>query len=284
MISERLIIIAVFCCIAFGNANPLGDTDVVWPSQSTNAFDGGELNSCVALNVENTSFCNIDYEVPSYVAATAEVLLSEIIGALSIISDRANQADCRATLREVLCAQKFPRCIRGEVGTGIQVQIDFTQNCEQRLQSSCDDRTFSQIQGQYLCGFHNLTEQVRFSDTPCRSVSSYGYDLQVCHTAIDSNTMMTPWMFEILKQKDAVTHRQLNGIGQLVQHDQACLRKWATYFCQSVGQCSRDGTRAELINTVEQCEELLSWWVFVKRSFRLIYYVKRGMPITLKTN
>lgn len=258
----KLIVTALLCCATIGRANPLSGSDVI--ERPPDPFDGGEINSCVnvTLSEEDASVCRITYEVPSYVEAIATILISEVRGALAN-KDRVAEM-CLATLTEVLCTQKFPRCQKRESGDVLVEQV-YTQNCDQRLRANCNDKDYNRIKrdNSFVCGFPNLTtDSTQVPDTPCMPVSSYGYNLQICHTVINvDNTMMTPWMFEHLKQKDALAHFQLQDLTSrsLLTVDPTCTQRWAAYFCQYVGRCNRDGTRVEVVNTLEQCEELKTW-------------------------
>ena len=254
----RVIVSVLLCSVTFGRGNPLGSTDTVVERPPDNPFDGGEINSCVRLNPENVStYCTIDYDVPAYVAAIAPILLSEIRGALS----NARSDSCSTTLREILCSQKFPRCRLQESGD-VHIEQTYTQSCNQRLQTDCSTERYNGLQQQHVCGFPNVTarDTDQLPASPCQPVAEYEFNLQLCHTVIDADkTMVTPWMFELMKQKDAVVHSELrdNLDGLLI--DRTCQRKWAAYYCQSVGRCNSDGTRIELVNTMEDCEMLLQW-------------------------
>ena len=207
--------------------------------------NGRAITFCV---IPNTTVCSIDYPVPASIALIAGVLESEIQSAFNSDMSGGNSAPCSQSLKEVRCAQSFPRCSNDSTSVTVT-----SLDCEQRLMCATTN-TVNRLNAQ---GFCNLMEKTVPLDG-CKPVSGYGYTFKMCTTYSDLS--ITDWMFALLQYEDTYLSSDsvLGAAGFLAMNYPSCSPGYAQYYCSLVGQCDPSGALG--VNyTRPQCQQVLNW-------------------------
>ena len=205
-------------------------------------FDAGPVNSC---EIPATNFClGVDYRVPSSVARLAPIIEEEIRGQYEMTRE---DMDCATAVRDIQCAQRFPRC--SDDGAELQVTLS-SLNCNERLSvCSSDVRSLLDEQGFCMLGGTSRIDE-------CRPVTEYGHQFQSCPNSM--NWRVTKWMYDVVNHTDIQVTEQLQGA--LGGVDFQCRQKYAHFACQFIGRCTLEEVpRVELVNTYEQCEDVVNW-------------------------
>ena len=208
-----------------------------------NPFDGGEVGSC---QVPAVTECQglVDYPVPTSIAKLANIIETSIRNELV---DR--DEGCANAYREVLCTLRFPRCLQLQEGTEdryLEVQLN-NQDCSV-LRSACPGKV-----GPALEAACNSLSQTTVPSTGCRPVSELVGDFTFDYCNLDTeNTLVTDWMFELIKFADQRS-------GGILYKDVHCGENLATFMCNFHGKCVENQSRIEFINTQEHCNEVQSW-------------------------
>ena len=224
------------------NAVPLERRTVQTPMQLPARFDAGPVNSC---EIPATNFCSVDYSVPTSVASLTLVIEEEIRNQYE--GDIGNGMECAHALRTIRCAQRFPRCS----ADSSQVTLS-SLNCTERV-SVCRKNIRTMLQAE---GFCTLGSTSLMGD--CKPVTEYGYQFRQCPMGSSDNWHVTRWMHDVMVHADVQLAAQFNGT--LRSTNSECKRKYATYFCQFMGRCtSHVEPRVEVVNTYEQCEDMINW-------------------------
>ena len=205
-------------------------------------FDAGPVNSC---EIPATNFCSVDYSVPTSVARLTLVIEEEIRNIYE--RDRANGLECAQALRDIRCAQRFPRCSADNT----QVTVS-SLNCTKMI-SVCPRAIQMMLQAEGFCTL-NSTSVIG----ECKAVTEYGYQFRHCPMGSSNNWHVTRWMHDIMVHADVQLAAQFNGT--LGNADPECRRMYATYLCQFMGRCtSHLAPRVEVVNTYEMCEDVINW-------------------------
>ena len=208
-------------------------------------FDAGPVNSC---EIPNTTICSVDYSVPTSVASLTPVIEEEIQNQYKVDNASSGLA-CAQALREIRCAQRFPRC--SEDGTEVTLS---SLNCTAMI-SVCSSLIQNILQEEGFCTLGNTS---RIGE--CQPVTEYGYQFRHCPMGSSDSWCVTRWMYNIMMHVDVQLVAQFSGT--LGNADPECRRKYATYFCQFMGRCTSDQEpRVEVVNTYELCEEVVNWSV-----------------------
>ena len=206
-------------------------------------FDAGPVNSC---EIPATNFCSIDYSVPTSVARSLTLVIEEEIRN-QYEMDKVNGPECAQALRDIRCAQRFPRCSADNT----QVTVS-SLNCTKMI-SVCPSDIQTMLQAEGFCTL-NSTSVIG----ECKAVAEYGYQFRQCPMGSSNNWYVTRWMHDVMVHADVQLAAQFNGT--LRNTNPECKRKYATYFCQFMGRCtSHVQPRVEVVNTYEMCEDVINW-------------------------
>lgn len=206
-----------------------------------NPFDGGAVGSC---EVPTTSYCDaVDYPVPTTIARLAAIIENGIRREVR----GQGATDCAAAYKQVLCRMRFPRCQDPVEGTENQystVSLN-SQDCSTLTDAGCIP-ALTQV-----C--MSLT-QGTVPATGCRPVSELlrDYTFTACDMESLQSTPVTEWMLEYMKFAD----RTARGVLYMDVH---CGQNLATFMCNSIGRCTEDGNRIEIVNSYEKCNDVLDW-------------------------
>ena len=204
-------------------------------------FDAGLVNSC---EIPAANFCSVDYSVPTSVARLTLVIEEEIRNQYE--EDKERGLECAQALRDIRCAQRFPRCSADNT----QVTLS-SLNCTERI-SLCPSEIRTMLQAEGFCTL-NGTSVIG----ECRPVTEYGYQFQHCPIGSSDSWYVTRWMHDVMVHTDVQLAAQFDGI---LGNNPECRRRYATYFCQFMGRCtSHEEPRVEVVNTYETCEEVINW-------------------------
>lgn len=205
-------------------------------------FDVGPQESC---QVPQTTYCtDVTYQVPASIARLTEFIEFEIRNIVEPADDQSVPQDCIIVYKETLCHKKFPRCL-SQLN---QVYFETSVNCEERLRRSCPNRVDSVIK----LGYCNTTEFILHSGS-CRSLSSSN-ELQHCNL-LERDILVSDWMFEYIRQVDLNLQQEYPL--RLLSSQSECWQRYRNFLCSAVGRCV--GSRVQLVNTMETCEEVLTW-------------------------
>ena len=206
-------------------------------------FNAGPVNSC---EIPAANFCSVDYSVPTSVARLTLVIEEEIRNQYE--GDRDNNGlECAQALRDIRCAQRFPRCSADST----QVILS-SLNCTERI-SLCPNNTRMMLQAEGFCTLGNTSPI-----GGCRPLTEYGYQFRHCPMGSSDSWCVTGWMYDIMVHADVQLVGQFNGT--LGNSNPECRRRYATYYCQFMGRCTSDEeSRVEVVNTYEMCEEVINW-------------------------
>ena len=189
----------------------------------------------------------VDYEVPSSIAALADLIEYHIDGKRNEFSEFPHSANCEADLLEAMCAFYFPRC------EGPNVIMRSMPDCKQRLK--CSNPLERLVDAEGICSL-NATVPL----DSCNALSQYeAYNnFEVC-SVVDGSTKVTAWMVEYMNLTDREWTKKLNnGLSSLSSQPAECNRPTLLYYCQFYGHCTTDG-EIELINSESDCDGMLSW-------------------------
>ena len=231
--------LAVLC-----SAFPLERRTVEAAMQPPARFDAGPVNSC---EIPATNFCSVDYSVPTSVARSLTLVIEEEIRN-HYEWDKANGLECAQALRDIRCAQRFPRCSADNT----QVTVS-SLNCTKMI-SVCPENIRTMLLGE---GFCTLSSTSVIGE--CKSVTEYGYEFRQCPMGSSDSWYVTRWMHDIMVHADVQLAARFNGTA-LSNINTECRRKYATYLCQFMGRCtSHVEPRVEVVNTYNMCEEVINW-------------------------
>lgn len=241
------LVLLVVCLVQDGVSTPFVQRSLI-PVGSSPSEDEGP---CTQL--QSSSLCMIDYPVPKSLAEIAETIEMEI-------QERSDDPalfrteECMATAREIMCAQRFPRC---EERDG-DVRVFLTSlNCEERVRGDCSDVVATALFNRDFCDLQNSTHEA----TECKSLEEHETDvesddrLQYCRQ--DMQRQVTGWMYELMRYYDTRFGRIAEGLSSGFAN--ICLERQANFTCQLLGQCSEDGKEVESLNTYESCENFINW-------------------------
>ena len=204
-------------------------------------FDAGPVNSC---EVPATHFCSVDYSVPTSVATLTLVIEEELRKEYEAFN-ASFELECSQTLRDIRCAQRFPRCSANSTHVTLS-----SLNCTEML-SVCPVSLRMQLQEQ---GFCSLAGESLIGE--CRPVTEYEY--QFVHCPVSPSMRVTRWMYDIMMHVDLRLRSLFNGT--LGNVEPRCRRLFASYFCEFMGRCTmQEEPRVEVMNTYEKCEGMINW-------------------------
>ena len=209
-------------------------------TDSENPFDGGAVESC---EQPVTSFCNIDYEVPTSIARLAAIIEYSIVNTNNNTVQNYGRI-CASEYTSYLCKLRFPRCQRREGSQEMEVVLR-SLDCS-AIELSCEDPQTNDLQ--FQCNnIANITVPIG----GCRPISALAEDfnLEYCST-MSETTLVTRWMLEYMKYQVAINMYVLT---------QPCGHKLVSHMCGLLGRCTADGQRVEFINTYELCREAVEW-------------------------
>ena len=215
-----------------------------------NPFDGGEVGSCQVPEVTECLGV-VDYPVPTSIAKLANITETSIRNEIENLGldNEPQEEECRNAYREVLCTLRFPRCLQLQEGTEdryLEVQLN-NQDCSV-LRSACPGKV-----GPALEGVCNSLSQTTVPSTGCRPVSELVGDFTFDYCNLDTeNTLVTDWMFELIKFADQRS-------GGILYDDVHCGENLANFMCNFYGKCVENQSRIEFNNTQEHCNEVQSW-------------------------
>ena len=104
-------------------------------TDSENPFDGGAVESC---EQPVTSFCNIDYEVPTSIARLAAIIEYSIVNTNNNTVQNYGRI-CASEYTSYLCKLRFPRCQRREGSQEMEVVLR-SLDCS-AIELSCERST-----------------------------------------------------------------------------------------------------------------------------------------------
>ena len=241
------------CLVQEGTSTPFVHRSLVPLGTSEDAprNDAGPVDSC-AQHL-SSSVCVLDYQVPlslANIAATVEKQIDDLS------SDEAlyRSEECMSAARAIMCAQRFPRCELNEDG---EAQVLLTSlNCEQMVRENCDQSVANVLLSRSFCDLQNWTTPA----AGCKSLSEHEVDVagsaQLQNCRQDMGRKVTRWMYELMLYYDTrfgMMAEDIQGLSMI------CVDKLANFTCQLLGQCSEDGSRLEILNTYESCEDFINW-------------------------
>ena len=160
-----------------------------------------------------------------------------------------NNGPCETLLKEVYCAQRFPRCSDGNV------VLTSTPNCQSRLESECPSILFRILQNENFCGLEDATIPIG----TCSPISEHDSDNLLAKCSFSPDTQVTDWMYRLISFTDSQLDVILSDESSLHGIGEQCSPQYARYFCQFIGQCNQDGTRIRLLNNYHSCEKVVNW-------------------------
>ena len=233
-------------CSAFPTGESGGESGVVI---SSNPFDLGPVTAC---RLPSTNVCSINYEVPASIAALADIIDFEIQGKLQVLTSIRRSESCdTGTLKEILCAFRFPRC----EGT-TNVVMKSAPNCTQKI-ASCPNSIKDLMKAEGVC---QLDATVPLDS--CAPLSESQVQFKRCRgSVIETSTSVTAWMLEYMKLTDSEWDAKLNssngGLSTLGSRP-GCINNLLQYYCGFYGQCAGND-RTEIRNSEGFCNDMISW-------------------------
>ena len=211
-------------------------------SRSTLFVDIGSIQQCAVA--DDISYCSeyVTYEVPASIAWLANIIDSDIRSRVE--NPDLDDGECREILKETYCKKRFPRCSM----ENSMVLFETSENCAERLQSSCPDRASSLIE----VGYCNFTQAALNSGT-CNALSGHE-DLQHCNM-LENNHHVSNWMHQYVWQTDLELQQDFRFLGTHLE----CWELYRDFMCSYIGRCV--GQRVQLINNQEMCDSILNWLV-----------------------
>lgn len=223
-------------------ASPLQPGEASIAAETLEPF-AGSVTSC---RMPNSSYCGISYRVPDSIATLVHLIEGEIAGFIENYSVERDNA-CRALQKEILCAQKFPRCVDDSV------QLTSTANCASKVREECGSDASTVLETR-LCELEDETIRM---DT-CSPISDYKRGNNFSHCEVLGNEVrVTEWMFRLISYTDSLLEQSFNS-ATLLNHG-SCPTRYALYSCQLLGECTEDGSKISIKSDYHSCESTVTW-------------------------
>ena len=234
-------------CVCLAHSVPMKKRTSGLPSNDQTAgitLDAGLVGSCM---LPNTSFCDINYEVPANIARIAGILDQEV---QALLGSSDPDDECVQVDMEDQCARRFPRCSAGEV------TLMSATDCSNRLTQSCPAIVANRLLSEGRCA----AEQTHANDE-CREFSTHdagGFQFRHCN--ISADTLLTSWMLELIKMRDMELHAMFDSPVFALQG--LCQAAHARHVCQVPGECRGavgQEQRFVVVNSNQQCSAARDW-------------------------
>lgn len=244
-------LLVVASTFALSRGTPVAPSTDSGEVTTPNPFLAAKVTACRRLSATRpNSVCTdiVTYEVPAAIAAIADVIEYEIMGAVMDAQQAQLQESCGPGLRKALCKYRFPEC------QGTNVVMNSIDDCE-NLISGCRPGS---VQGLQVCEPNGAVVAL----DSCAVVTDYPAWSKLEHcSVVDSSTQVTAWMMEYMRFTDAELALRYDPTSRFSSLGirPTCHANTSLYYCLFYGQCV-DSSTIQLRNSRDFCNQgVLDW-------------------------